>query len=127
MKRLERDFDDDDDDDEDDISYGDIFVCNDNNNHNDDNEDNIGFDLPEGVDCEQTRADYQLTEKKQGLKLIATFAALDLWVEHQEPLKKDEFCFAERIVKNQEEGDIQTSFLNQVEEDNDTILPTFHI
>jgi hypothetical protein len=84
--------------------------------------------LPEGLDCEQTRTDQIVAEKLQGLKLIATFLAIDLFVENHEPFQKNEFCFGERIVMTADpEEDVQEFYATQMTKVEENAIPNFHV
>lgn len=87
----------------------------------------IAMDLPDDVDCEQTRADYQTTEKVNALKLVATFIGVALWAEHHEPFERGEFCFAERVPETTDD-DAQTQYIDgEIGAVMSDRVPPFHV
>lgn len=112
-------------DEEQDIDYSDVLGLQETNNSVPYDVPLIAMDLPDDVDCEQTRADYQTTEKVNALKLVATFIGVALWAEHHEPFERGEFCFAERVP---ETTDLQTQYIDgEIGAVMSDRVPPFHV
>lgn len=123
-----------------DIDYSDVFA-NLNEQPDDDDEHQlqkdvgstlIPMELPDGVDCEQTRDDFQTTEKLNAHKLVASFLAVALWAQHGEPFAPGEFCFAESqnglnasLENDDDDYQLQCKFLASSEAQISSKVPKF--
>ena len=90
------------DDEDEDIDYANVFGVSSNNVDVITREDDlVPVSLATDIDCNLTRADYDNSQVINAYKQICTILALDLFVEHGEPLRKNEFYFGQEREEEQ--------------------------